>query len=359
MLGFDAITSKISDNKQQKANKEMMEQQEEANEQQKELLRKQNKVLERIADKGGSPQDVQVAMSGGTPGVEKGKFYSATTSIMTGLKGLGKDIWGYMKKGSMNKVLDKETGKTIMKEGAPRYQTMIGYGLAGTAGGLGTYAVNKAIQTDRKSQGIVDQPIPETKSYSFVGKAAKTIWNSAKNYKGTIAMGAGVSLIPGISYLAARGQQKSQEGASQQVPVQEQQQKSYSIVSAIKALPIVQHAGKTLLGFGNTMTSFGAWGRKDVGKFADYLAKSKNGLSSKLGNAMLAKDKAGNILYETGKDGVKTAMANKKALLGTMAVGSATTGLAWNGAEKLVNKAGRAVDPDAYTYQDNMDKQLQ
>ena len=357
--------------KQQEELERQGQEQQKAAEQQAELLRDQNRKLEKISEKVKSdPSSVGQlgeAMSqkdnkviGRYYTMIKQKNYSIMKPIlgvmgkskfMQNAKGFGKDILKYVNStgDSVNKA-----GKLIEGAGkAPRRQVILGNIMAGTALGVGTYGVNKAIQADRRSMGFEDTPVKQTQ-YSVmgtIGNLAKETW---KHNKGGVGLSLALAAIPGVGYLAERSQMKSQQNASK---ITQPDQKNYSILSGITRgfKTLASHPGQTILGGTNKFVSFGVIGRREVGSFANKMANSKNAWSNKLGNAMLSKDKAGNIL----RDEAGNVMANKKALAGSALVGGAVVSGAWNQSEKAVGKIGRKLDPNAYAYQDNKEKLLQ
>lgn len=320
--------------------------QEEANAKQAELLEEQNRRLEKIQEKvktnPAAVGELDEALRG-----PRESFYSMPQGLMAGLKGVGKDVINYLKTGRELKVIKNSAG-TVQMGYVPRYQTVIGNAMAGVAtAGVG-FGVNKAIQADRKKNGFNDAETlrefqqQNEKTYSLIGTAGKVVSETFKNHKGSILAAGAFGALPAVGYITDKMKQGSQVAATQQ--------KEYSLASYIK--PLQDHFGKTILGAANKMASFGSIGRRDIGRFADYMAKSKNGWSQKIGDFMSAKDKAGNILYETLENGEKVRMANKKALLGTAATASAAVGAAWTKTEDAFNKVGRKVDPNAYAYQD-------
>lgn len=358
--------------KQQAELERQGQEQQKAAEQQAELLREQNRKLEKISEKVKSdPSSVGQlgeAMSQKDNNKAIGRYYTmieqknysimkplvgvlGKSKFMQNAKGFGKDILKYVNStgDSVNKA-----GKLIEGAGkAPRRQAILGNIMAGTALGVGTYGVNKAIQADRRSMGFEDTPVKQTQ-YSVmgtIGNLAKETW---KHNKGGVGVGLAFAAIPGVGYLAERSQMKAQQEASK---ITQPDQKNYSILSGITKgfKTLAAHPGQTILGGASKFASFGEIGRREVGSFANKMANSKNAWSNKLGKAMLAKDKAGNIL----RDEAGNIMANKKALAGSALVGGAVVGGAWNQSEKAVNKIGRKLDPNAYAYQDNKEKQLQ
>ena len=356
--------------------------QQEAAEKQEELLKEQNRRLEKIQEKVRSnPQaasNIGKALQGPRESLysysPRQKYFGVPSSVaakgfkgfLGNIKAVGQDIGKYLKDGRNLRSFKDASGNVQLKK-VPRYTNVIGNTLAGVATGATAYGVNKVIQADRKSQGIIDTPIapnnqPEQKAYANVGGVLKTVGNAVKegfsSNKGMIASTAAFGTLPLVSYMSDKKKQQAQVRDTQ-LP----EQKTYALIGNLSKTfqPLKEHFGKTILGAANKATSFGAFGRKDIGRFADYMANSKNSWSKKIGDFMTAHDKNGNVLYETikGANGQaeKVRMANKKALLGTAGVGYVGITGAWSGGEKLVNKLGRKADPNAYAYQDNKEAQ--
>ena len=362
----------------QKQNEEIQkqgEEQEKANEKQEELLKEQNRKLSMISERVKANPKAAASIPAALQGTRE-KYYAATGGLLKGLanskwlenaKGFGKDILNYV-----NSKGDKVVGgKLIQGAGdAPRRQVLLGNVMMGTAAGVGGYAANKIIQADRRKQGFNDtlQDTPQQRAYSFNWGEA---WKSAKNLgketwkhnKKAAAFGLAFSAIPVIQYGTTRFMENRQkklgespQQGQQQQPVSpsiNEQQKQYSmfnIGSVAKGFrTLASHPGRTILGGANKAMSFGAIGQKEIGNFANTLSKSKNAWSSRLGNMMLAKDKAGNIM----RDEFGNVMANKKALLGSVGISSAVVGGAWSKSEGAVKGLGKKLDPNAYAYEEN------
>lgn len=368
----------------QKQNEEIQKQgkaQEEANEKQEELLKEQNRKLSMISERVKSNPKAAASIPEALQGTRE-KYYAATGGLLKSLanskwlenaRGFGKDILNFV-----NSKGDKVVGgKLVQGAGdASRRQVLLGNVVMGTAAGLGGYATNKIIQADRRRQGFNDtlqQSTPQQRAYSFNWGEA---WKSAKNLgketwkhnKKSVTFGLAFSAIPAIQYGTTRfieNRQKKISGSPQQdqqpQPISSginEQQRQYSMLnvgSIAKGFKtLASHPGRTLLGGANKAMSFGAIGQKEIGNFAHTLSKSKNSWSNRLGNMMLAKDKAGNIM----RDEFGNVMANRKALLGSVGVSSAVVGGAWSKSEGAIKGLGKKLDPNAYAYEENQKQMM-
>lgn len=355
-----------------------------ANEKQEELMKEQNRKLSIISEKVKSNPAAIADIQGALQGTRE-KFYAAPASgiIKTiansktwqNAKGFGKDILGYLNSNSdkvVNGKLVEGAGKTA------RRQVLLGNVFMGATAAVGGYGANKLIQADRRRQGYNDtlqkpnqQPTtsqPQQKAYSVnwgeVWKGTKNLAKETwKNNKKQAAVGLAFSSMPAIQYASTRVRENRQAKLSSLEPDQPSQptinpatQKQYSmmgsVINGFKTL--AKHPGRTVLGGANKAMSFGAIGQKEIGAFANRMAGSKNAWSQKLGNMMLAKDKAGNIL----RDEFGNVMANKKALLGTTAVSAGVVGGAWSKSEKGVKALAKKIDPNAYAYEENQKQMM-
>lgn len=365
------------------------EAQAEANEKQEELLKEQNRKLSVISEKVKSNPAAVSNIQGALQGTRE-RYYAApaggiiktitNSQFIKNAKGFGKDLLGYVNaKG--DKVVE---GKLVEGAGkVARRQVLLGNMFMGATAGVGDYAANKIIQADRRRQGYNDtlqkpnqqiqttQPLPQQKAYSVnwgemwkgTKNLAKETW---KHNKKQTAMGLAFASMPVIQYASTRVRENQQAKLSSTDPNQPSQpttptmnpatQKQYSMMSGVVGgfKTLAKHPGRTILGGANKAMSFGAIGQKEIGAFANKMAGSTNKWSNKLGNMMLAKDKAGNIL----KDEFGNVMANKKALLGTTAISAGVVGGAWSKTEKGVRALTKKIDPNAYAYEENQKQMM-
>lgn len=260
-------------------------------------------------------------------------------------------------------------------------KSILGLGSAGLATGAAMYAVDKAQTADARRIGMMPKkgnvqqrsyaaPSVMSQIGTYAKKAGKYLVSkeNLKKSAGWAAAGAGISL--GLGYLPARAQFKGQQREQENIASQQLQQRSYAFNMASaegvkgfvksmnpKTWQITKTPGKTTTGFIATMGSMGMIGRRDIGKFAGNLVTDPKSskLSKKIGGWMLAKDKSGKFI----KDSAGNFVSNNKANLAVgLGAGSVLTG-AYGAGEKIVRKTAKAVDKDAYAYENFQNQQVQ
>ena len=365
---------------------------EEQAEETQELMRAQNKKLEKIAKAAKTNPDA----AGQAAQVLKQGQYSVALSMGT----------------MRNLVKSKQALQAIGTAGKEAFGKGLARNAAGGVGmGVAAYGAGKLIQRDMKKEGMdVDEDGNlYQKSYAVpvLGTITKAAGEFAKKHPKTAlaagGLGTGVGFVGAptlLGYKADKAQMKDQIEATQKQfavlpmsflrgivrgkqavqgavsaakPVisnaaakgeaywkagkEAATQKKDALVKGIQEKEIVKNPGKTLLGFGSTMTSFGVMGRENMGKFATNLMNSKSEWAQKLGKGMLSKDAAGNLIQGEGKYAGQY-LANKKAMAGAIGAGALATKATWDAGEKITNKIGHKVDPDAYKYQDAKNQQV-
>lgn len=244
-----------------------------------------------------------------------------------------------------NKTLGnaKDVGKIVWK-GKNKLigGTMMGATMAGAS-----YLTDKAIQKDMKKNGM---PLEKTYSAGSIMKAVKgtgkVLGEAAKKNKGTLITMAALGSAPmALGYSAEKAQYKDQMASTQ---------RNYAVpgVMAVKRLltgasksvrnsQIFKTPGQTILG--GLSNLFGGGGRKGVYKFGHQLNRYGKHSGS------VWSQKAGKFIM----DNPKTALA------GSIPVGAAVLGATWGTGEKIVNKTARALDKDAFKYQDSKNQEIQ
>lgn len=354
---------------------------EEQAEETQELMRAQNKKLEKIAKAAKTNPDA----AGQAAQVLKQGQYSVALSMGT----------------MRNLVKSKQALQAIGTAGKEAFGKGLARNAAGGVGmGVAAYGAGKLIQRDMKKEGMdVDEDGNlYQKSYAVpvLGTITKAAGEFAKKHPKTAlaagGLGTGVGFVGAptlLGYKADKAQMKEQIAATQkqfavlpmsvmrglvkgrqaiQAGIQKAKpvidstsktitEKKDALVEAAKKKEIVKNPGKTLLGWGSTMTSFGVMGRENVGKFATNLMNSKSEWAQKLGKGMLSKDATGKLNPGEGKYAGQF-LANKKAMAGAIGAGALATKATWDAGEKITNKIGHKVDPDAYKYQDAKNQQI-
>lgn len=295
--------------------KQQQEEMEKANEEQKELIQQQNRQLKKIAE--AQKQGAQV---------------DGAALQQTIQKGFAAPIGSILKEG---KLFLKDMGNLAMKH----RDHLAGGAAVGAAMGAGTYAANKYIQKDMKKEGLTEVMTGQ-KEYSIGSFAMKTLKN---NKKSMLFMG-GIGAVPAVlSYQSDKKQIKNQiEDTTAGIPPT-QEEKSYSVMDSIaKGFKSFKKApGKSILSGASWLSmGGGSSGVKNVGQ--DLVANGKSSWTKKLGGMML--DKNGE--------------ASKKGLALSIPVGAGLMAATWDLPQKAVEKATRAVDKDAYAYQDSKNQQI-
>ncbi len=364
---------------------------EEQAEKTQELMRAQNKKLEKIAKAAKTNPN---AASQAAQVLEQSQYSAIPIGAMR------------------NIVKGKQALQAIGTAGKEAFGKGLARNVAGGVGmGVATYGAGKLIQRDMKKEGMDVDENGNLYQKSYAMPVLSTVTNAVKkwaekNPKTSLAaggIGTGVGFVGAptlLGYKADKAQMKDQIEATQKQfavlpmsflrgivrgkqavqgavsaakPVisnaaakgeaywkagkEAATQKKDALVKGIQEKEIVKNPGKTLLGFGSTMTSFGVMGRESVGKFATNLMNSKSEWAQKLGKGMLSKDAAGNLIQGEGKYAGQF-LANKKAMAGAIGAGALATKATWDAGEKITNKIGHKVDPDAYKYQDAKNQQV-
>lgn len=274
-------------------------------------------------------------------------------AIKNSLRGVGKNATG----------LAKDVG-TIVKEnrGGLIAGTLAGATLAGSS-----YLTDKAIQRDMKKNGI-----PVQKNYAAkagIGKsilsglktAGKETWKAAKSHKGMIGSMAVLGSAPtALGYMAEKQQLKDQIASTQQLG-----QKTYSLKikrfaklgfikkagtflknpvtntkTWWKGTPLRNTPGQTILGFMSTMS--GGGGRKTVTNIGNRLQELGKKSGSKWSQG------AGKFIIDHPKT----------ALTASIPIGLGVMAGTWDTGEKLVRKGAKAIDKNAYAYQESKEQEV-
>lgn len=312
-----------------KQGSDQMKQAEEQAAQAEEQNRKMTKALNKIAENAkNNPQAAQQAADVmGQKQFAQINFAKLTATLknnktLGNAKGLAKIVW---------------KGKNKLIGG-----TMMGATMAGAS-----YLTDKAIQKDMKKNGM---PLEKTYSAGSIMKAVKgtgkVLGEAAKKNKGTLITMAALGSAPmALGYSAEKAQYKDQMALTQ---------RNYAVpgVMAVKRLltgasksvrnsQIFKTPGQTILGGLSNLS--GGGGRKGVYKFGHQLNRYGKHSGS------VWSQKAGKFIM----DNPKTALA------GSIPVGAAVLGATWGTGEKIVNKTARALDKDAFKYQDSKNQEIQ
>lgn len=315
-----------------KQGSDQMKQAEEQAAQAEEQNRKMTKALNKIAENAkNNPQAAQQAVDVmGQKQFAQINFAKLTATLknnktLGNAKGLAKDVGKIVWKGK-NKLIGG---------------TMMGATMAGAS-----YLTDKAIQIDMKKNGM---PLEKTYSAGSIMKAVKgtgkVLGEAAKKNKGTLITMAALGSAPmALGYSAEKAQYKDQMALTQ---------RNYAVpgVMAVKRLltgasksvrnsQIFKTPGQTILGGLSNLS--GGGGRKGVYKFGHQLNRYGN-------SGSVWSQKAGKFIM----DNPKTALA------GSIPVGAAVLGATWGTGEKIVNKTARALDKDAFKYQDSKNQEIQ
>lgn len=316
-----------------KQGSDQMKQAEEQAAQAEEQNRKMTKALNKIAENAkNNPQAAQQAADVmGQKQFAQINFAKLTATLknnktLGNAKGLAKDVGKIVWKGK-NKLIGG---------------TMMGATMAGAS-----YLTDKAIQKDMKKNGM---PLEKTYSAGSIMKAVKgtgkVLGEAAKKNKGTLITMAALGSAPmALGYSAEKAQYKDQMALTQ---------RNYAVpgVMAVKRLftgasksvrnsQIFKTPGQTILGGLSNLS--GGGGRKGVYKFGHQLNRYGKHSGS------VWSQKAGKFIM----DNPKTALA------GSIPVGAAVLGATWGTGEKIVNKTARALDKDAFKYQDSKNQEIQ
>lgn len=328
--------SMIQSSAQNKDQKEMNEQQIAAQDRQTQVLQRQNAMLQRIEQNGGDKEKAQRVIEARNFSIMLERNFGINTS---GITTAVKDLYNAGKKAGMGKGL--------------KSNLLFGLGTAGAA-----YGVNKIISHDMKKSGIdIDESgnlIQKQKAYAeSVQQATKKA--AGKEGKGLFGkvMGPGMVLAfeapRAIGYFGEKKALKNQINGTQldEPTGSVMQQRSYAAkVGAIgkywgtakKGLKeFWDHPGRSTIGGVLNFGSFGVLNTNKVQQGAEYL--SKNAKSSAMRNV-------GNWAQKH-----KT-LANTAMLAPGIGLGMGAYGLG----EKAVKVPMKAVDPDAYKYQESKDK---
>lgn len=320
-----------------KQGSDQMKQAEEQAAQAEEQNRKMTKALNKIAENAkNNPQAAQQAAQQAADVMGQKQFaqinFAKLTATLKNNKTLGNA-----------KGLAKDVGKIVWK-GKNKLigGTMMGATMAGAS-----YLTDKAIQKDMKKNGM---PLEKTYSAGSIMKAVKgtgkVLGEAAKKNKGTLITMAALGSAPmALGYSAEKAQYKDQMALTQ---------RNYAVpgVMAVKRLltgasksvrnsQIFKTPGQTILGGLSNLS--GGGGRKGVYKFGHQLNRYGKHSGS------VWSQKAGKFIM----DNPKTALA------GSIPVGAAVLGATWGTGEKIVNKTARALDKDAFKYQDSKNQEIQ
>ena len=341
--------------------KEMNEEQVAAQDRQTKAIQRQNALLQKIEQKGGTPE--QAAM------VTRKQFSSAVRQSTGEIKAAAKDLWNAGKAAGVGKGI--------------KSNVMYGLGMAGLA-----YGVNKYISHDMKKSGLdINEQgnlVQKRKSYSdpqtqIVGHAKKSAKKQGEGFLGKI-MGPGI--VVGIEAPRVFGYHQEKKQLKNQISGTQSSnngsamlQRSYATTDnqeegrrsslgrklkigagvlgtaalgtwaghrgvfgkTVKNWAYFKHPGRTLTGF--------------VNKFGSYDTLNKDVMAGMSQN--LQKNSKTKAMRNFGKwaDKHKT-LANLVAIGPGMAIGMGSFALG----EKAIKNTTRAIDPEAYKYQDTKDK---
>lgn len=321
-----------------KQGKDQMKQAEEQAAQAEEQNRKMTKALNRIAENAkNNPQAAQQAANI----VQQRQYAKINLGSVFNNKNL-----------QNAKGLAKDVGKIAWKN----KNKLIGGTAMGGAMAAASYATDKAIQKDMKRNDI-----PLEKNYAIPGSIMKTVKGTGKvlgeaikKNKGSIATMAVLGSAPmALGYSAEKRQYKDQISATQRnyaIPGMAVKRLLVNGRNVVKNLgkniakstePIRKTPGQTILGGISNMS--GGGGRKGVYKFGHQLNRYGKHSGSEWSQ------KAGKFIM----DHPKTALA------GSIPVGAAVMAGTWGAGEKLVNKTAKALDKDAFKYQESKNEEVQ
>lgn len=317
-----------------KQGSDQMKQAEEQAAQAEEQNRKMTKALNKIAENAkNNPQAAQQAADVmGQKQFAQINFAKLTATLknnktLGNAKGLAKDVGKIVWKGK-NKLIGG---------------TMMGATMAGAS-----YLTDKAIQKDMKKNGM---PLEKTYSAGSIMKAVKgtgkVLGEAAKKNKGTLITMAALGSAPmALGYSAEKAQYKDQMALTQRnyaVPgvMAVKRLLTGSFPKSVRNSQIFKTPGQTILGGLSNLS--GGGGRKGVYKFGHQLNRYGKHSGS------VWSQKAGKFIM----DNPKTALA------GSIPVGAAVLGATWGTGEKIVNKTARALDKDAFKYQDSKNQEIQ
>ena len=328
--------SMMQSSAQNKDQKEMNEQQVAAQDRQTQALQRQNALLKRIEQNGGDGEKARRVVETRDFSIMSERLYGVN---MSGVTTAIKDLYKAGKKADIGKGL--------------KSNLFFGLGTAGAA-----YGVNKIISHDTKKSGLdVDESgnlVQKQKSYTESVKQAtkKTAEKKGGGFLGKMLGPTAVAAfeVPrAIGYFGEKKALMNQvEGTQLDEPTGSvMQQRSYAAkVGAIGKYwgtakeglkTFWKHPGRSTTGGILSFGSFGVLNTKKVQQGAEFLSKSaKSDTMRKIGN---------------WAQNHKT-LANTAMLAPGIGLGMGAYGLG----EKAVKVPMKAVDPDAYKYQESKDK---
>lgn len=310
-----------------KQGSDQMKQQEEMAEQQKRENARITKALNKVAE---NAKNNPAAAQQAAQVVGQKQFAIVNPKTVKNISQFGKDL-----------------GTMVLK----RKNTLIGGTLAGAGIAAAGYGADKMVQADMKKSGI---PLPEKvarpqdqrhfaiTSGSIMGglkATGKALGTAAKKNKGMIALTSGMAAAPiALGYTAEKAELKDQVRATQRNFVGLGGMMS-SLGKGFKTFKA--HPGKSVLGgISNISGGGGRRGVQGFGRQLEYLGKKNGSEISK---------KAGRWIQDN----------EKTALAGSAVVGATTLGATWGAGEKYTKKALKAVDSNAYRYQDSKNQEVQ
>lgn len=329
--------SMMQSSAQNKDQKEMNEQQVAAQDRQTQALQRQNALLKRIEQNGGDGEKARRVVETKDFSIMSERLYGVN---MSGVTTAIKDLYKAGKKADIGKGL--------------KSNLLFGLGTAGAA-----YGVNKIISHDMKKSGLdVDESgnlVQKQKSYAEPVKQA-TKGAAEKKGRGLIGKMLGPTAIAAfevpraIGYFGEKRALRNQiEGTQGEDTVGSvMQQKSYAAINsntvknAWKATKkgwntFWSHPGRSTTGGILKFGSFDTFNTEKVQNIAKNLSKnSKSSTMKRVG------DWAQN--HKT--------LANAAVIAPGIGIGMGAYGLG----EKAIKAPMKAIDPDAYKYQDSKDK---
>lgn len=302
-----------------------------------------------------------------------------------------------------------KNGKLFVKDMvglAGRHKDQVaGLFASGVGMGITGYAANKYIQHDMKKSGLTsvmtgqgDQQKPAQQNYAIAASSVLSgvkrglkygVKTAKNNWKSSLGWGVGLTAVPAVMSYHADKKAVMDQMANTQQPEQpgsimgNYQQKEYANPAAFMRL-VKMNGIKSVAGnlAKNSATSvkqgaINAWNTTKNG----FITFGHHPVQSVLGGIS-------NISMGGGKNGVKAvaedlkangkspwtqAMAKKMtfldkngavqpskiALAASIPVGIGMMKVGWEGGQKAVEKSARAIDPNAYKYQDYKNQQVQ
>ena len=332
VMGAGMVQSHFQGKKQEEMNEEQLA----AQEKQSQILQRQNAILQRLEQRGSSsPEQIASAVNKNFSSVLKERNYGFN---MSGITTAVKDIWRSGKSAGIGKGLKSNFA--------------FGVGTAGAA-----YGVNKIISHDMKKSGLdVDEtgnlvqkqkaytdPIPPQAAAQQAKKPGKSIFKRMTGKMGTPLFIGAIEAPRAMNYFAEKKALTSQvQGTTMEQPEQLQQRAyAFNLSSLSKGWNnFNQHRMRSITGSILNMGSFGTFNTAKVQKMAGKLAKR--------GNTEFTRN-----LGKWAQN--HQTLANTALIVPGIGMGMGAYSLG----EKAIKKPMKAIDPNAYKYQEAKDKAAQ